>query len=129
MTDTEPRAAATAPAAELLEIGPGRLALKGRLDLESIPALARRGRRLLRDASAQAAHPRVLEIDLGGVERTSSAAIALLLDWVEQAAQTEARLVFLNWPEALARIADFSNVASLLGLEASPAIAGDPTTA
>lgn len=121
MADAAPQPAATGRRAELREVAPGRLAVSGRLDLESIPVLARRGRRLLRDAQARHAEPRVIEIDLGGVERASSAAIALLLDWAEQAAQADARIVFLNWPVALARIAEFSNVAGLLGLEASPA--------
>lgn len=126
MAQPNSRTKAKRPLAELLELAPGRFALRGRLDLDSVPALVRQGKRLFRGArgrqDAQSQGPeQVLEIDLGGVERASSAGIALLLDWVEQAARVQARLVFLNWPDALARIAAFSNVAGLLGLDARSA--------
>ncbi|MFP4063385.1 MAG: lipid asymmetry maintenance protein MlaB, partial [Halochromatium sp.] len=61
--------------------------------------------------------PVEIQIDLGGVERSSSAAIALLLDWVAQAGRAGIELRFAHWPEALRRIAIFSNVDGLLGLE------------
>ncbi|MFP4247476.1 MAG: lipid asymmetry maintenance protein MlaB, partial [Halochromatium sp.] len=95
-------------------------------DLGAIPGLARQGQRLLKRLSREPAsrsqsqslsQPVEIQIDLGGVERSSSAAIALLLDWVAQAGRAGIELRFAHWPEALRRIAIFSNVDGLLGLE------------
>lgn len=105
-------------AAELVELGAGQFRLQGPLDLSTMPELARQGQRLFkrlrRDSTSQPQH---LEIDLGGVERSSSAAIALLLDWVAQAQHAGLGLSFAHWPDALRRIALFSNVDGLLGIE------------
>ena len=103
----------------LTEIGPAHYALSGPLILSTIPALARQGRQLLRALRPQREGESVsIEIDLGDVERSSSAGIALLLDWVDQAGRDGIALQFRRWPEALVRIAVFSNVEDLLGIEA-----------
>lgn len=132
---TAEHAAAANQAAELLELGAGQFRLQGSLDLGAIPALARQGQRLFKRLSRDSAsrrqsqsqfqpqpqpqpQPIEIQIDLGGVERSSSAAIALLLDWVAQAGRDGFQLRFAHWPEALRRIAIFSNVDGLLGLEA-----------
>lgn len=103
----------------LTEIAPGQLALSGSLTLSTIPALARQGRRLLKAMRSRSDgnEPVSVEIDLGEIERSSSAGIALLLDWVEQAGQDGIAIRFRRWPEALVRIATFSNVDHLLGIE------------
>lgn len=62
--------------------------------------------------------PVSIEIDLGDVERSSSAGIALLLDWVDQAGRDGIDVKFRRWPKALVRIAAFSNVEDLLGIKA-----------
>lgn len=122
MSSQSNQATTKEPHAELLELAPGRLALRGQIDLNSVPTLVRQAKRLFRGPrDKHGTQSQVLEIDLQGVERASSAAIALLLDWVEQAARVQTRLVFLNWPDTLARIAAFSNVAGLLGLDAPTA--------
>lgn len=102
----------------LTERAPGQFELKGSLDLGSVPTLARQGTRLLKALRARPdTVPLSVEIDLGGVERSSSAGIALLLDWVDQAGRDGIDLRFRNWPEALVRIASFSNVEGLLRIE------------
>ncbi len=119
---TAEQGTAAQQAAELVELGVGQFRLQGPLDLSTMPDLARQGQRLFkrlrhsvrRDRTSQPQH---LEIDLGGVERSSSAAIALLLDWVAQAQHAGLGLSFANWPDALRRIAIFSNVDGLLGIE------------
>jgi phospholipid transport system transporter-binding protein len=110
-----------------VELAPGRYRLQGRVDLGSIPAVVKQGLPVFgpQRRRSRPLPPRI-EIDLGGVERASSAAVALLLEWTDQAAQNRIELAFLNWPPALMRIADFSNVAGLLGIHkadqnASPA--------
>lgn len=113
--------AAAMPESRLTEIGPGQFALQGSLTLSTVPALARQGRRLLKAVRAGASQePQSVEISLEGVKRSSSAGIALLLDWVDQAGRDGIDLRFRHWPEALVRIARFSNVEELLGIEAAP---------
>lgn len=103
----------------LTELGPDRFRLQGALDLSAVGALAKQGPALVEIGRRRSETPpaRRIEIDLGGVERANSAVIALLLDWVEKAARQQAEIVFTNWPQALARIAAFSNVDGLLGIE------------
>lgn len=114
--------ATAAAGAALKRIAPGRFRLEGDLDLTTVAALARAGRQL---AAGTETAPGPVEVDLGGVGRASSAAIALLLEWLEQAAAGGVKLEFRNWPEALVRIADFSNVDTLLGVH-GPAQVGPP---
>ncbi|TVQ89855.1 MAG: STAS domain-containing protein [Chromatiaceae bacterium] len=97
----------------------GRYHLCGDLDLAAVAGLARAGRLL---ATAAAAAP--VEVDLGGVGRSSSAAVALLLEWTEQVRQRGGRLHFTNWPAALVRIAGLSNVDGLLGCDPGQQQAG-----
>ncbi|MFW6258607.1 MAG: STAS domain-containing protein, partial [Halochromatium sp.] len=105
-TSAEQGAAAN-QAAQLLELGAGRFRLQGPLDLGAIPGLARQGQRLLKRLSREPAsrsqslsqpQPVEIQIDLGGVERSSSAAIALLPDWVAQAGRAGIELRFAHWP-------------------------------
>lgn len=125
-SDTLPAAGDSAESAELIELEPDRFALTGTLDLGAVTRLAKQGRRLIRSDRPQ--YPSLgrdrIEIDLGGVGRSSSAAIALLLEWVDLAAQNRIELRFCNWPTALVRIAAFSNVDDVLGIDASSAVDG-----
>jgi len=95
--------------ASLNQIGPRRWQLEGSLSLSSVADLAAEGERL-------AATGGRIELDLAGVHHSSSAAVALLLEWCEQIGAAGGQLQLLNCPEALRRIADFSNVDALLGL-------------
>ena len=125
LSDPKARQATTEPGptereSRLREVGPGRLALEGPLTLSTVPTLGRQGTRLLKAMQPKAgAAPIRVEIDLGGINRSSSAGIALLLDWVDQARRDGINLRFQHWPEALVRIAIFSNVEGLLGIEAA----------
>jgi phospholipid transport system transporter-binding protein len=94
--------------ATLTQTAPAQFALTGDLDLDSVPALAREGRRLWADGAAS------VTVDLAGVERSSSAAVALLLEWTSQARRADARLHFLHWPDAMVRIAELCNLDGVL---------------
>lgn len=106
--------------AQLLELSPGRFRLDGDLTLTEVAALARESRRLFPAEArkrAAATGPEV-ELDLSGVTQTSSAAVALVVDWQARARAAEGRLQLINWPEPMARIARFSNLGDLLGVPA-----------
>lgn len=99
--------------ARLVELGEGRYRLEGDLNLHSVAELARSATPLF--SAPGAAGPR-LELDLAGVTQSSSAAVALMLDWVARARAAGGSLRIENWPEAMMRIARFSNLAELFGL-------------
>jgi anti-anti-sigma factor len=93
----------------LRQVEPGRWRLDGSLTLAGVADLAA-------GSAPCAPAGEVAELDLGGVDHFSSAAVALLLQWREQLLQAGGRLRLHNCPDALRRIAAFSNVDGLLGL-------------
>jgi phospholipid transport system transporter-binding protein len=97
-------------AARLERLAAGRWCLSGGLTLASVGDLIAQGPRLAADSGD-------VVLDLAGVENSSSAGVALLLEWEEQIHRGGGTLRLHNCPEALARIAEFSNVDGLLGLD------------
>lgn len=97
----------TAPVIE--SAGPGRFRVSGTLDYASVGRLERLARPLL------GAAPEAV-VDLGGVRSANSAALALLLEWVDQARQARRRIRFTRVPAAVLEIAEVSNVADLIPL-------------
>lgn len=98
--------------ARLAVDAPGRWCLTGVLDFDSVPDLARAGRRLWREASRQRLQQ--LEIDLSGITAANSAGLTLLLEWLETARALGIALTFDHLPDALCRIARTSNSEHLL---------------
>jgi phospholipid transport system transporter-binding protein len=95
--------------ANLNQLGPGLWQLDGSLTLSGVAALAAEGERL-------AANGEHIELDLAGIHHSSSAGVALLLEWYEQVRMAGGQLHLRHCPEALRRIAELSNVDALLGL-------------
>jgi phospholipid transport system transporter-binding protein len=69
---------------------------------------------LLQQSTALFSSLTELEIDLVRVERADSAGLALILEWMAQAAERNAKLVFLGMPDAILSIARLCQVESLL---------------
>jgi anti-anti-sigma factor len=103
--------------------------LSGPLTLDRVAALAAEGKRLA--AAAEKAAPRSgsadVLVDLAAVTKGSSAGVALLLELQQQVGQAGGQLRWCNVPEALSRIAEFSNVDGLLSLGSNPSSASDLT--
>ena len=97
-------------AAQLQRVAAGRWRLGGGLTLASVAELAAEGRRPAADGGGVA-------LDLADLDNSSSAGVALLLEWREQLHRRGVTLRLDNCPAALARIAEFSNVDGLLGLD------------
>ncbi len=95
--------------ATLSEQGPGKLALAGELDFDSVAPLLDQGLAKLNSTNS-------LVLDLSGVTRANSAGLALLLEWVEQGRRRGVDLQFANLPESLLAIARICNVTGLLPL-------------
>ncbi|WP_456374338.1 STAS domain-containing protein [Thiolapillus sp.] len=81
--------------------------LDGALDLTSIPRLWPEMARRIRASSE-------LTISLGGVRKTSSAALALLLQGLEEARKVGCSLRYVDIPDDLLALARVSNVEKLL---------------
>ena len=102
------------PVAAELAIAGDTATLRGNLGLTNVAALAARAGELVTGRSA-------VTVDLAGVERADSAALALLLEWRRAADRAGCALAFSNVPEGLGAIADASGVDELLGLRRSAA--------
>ena len=63
----------------------------------------------------------VVEIDLAGVTRTDSAGLALLVEWLREAARQGGRIEFLNLPPQMLAIAKVTNLEDVLAGEQSVA--------
>ena len=95
----------SAPA--LADSGDGRFALTGELGYDTVTQLLATGEK------AFAPYPKVV-VDMAGVTRCDSAAVALLLEWVRVTRQRGATLAFRNLPGSLHAIASISDVEQLL---------------
>ena len=81
-------------------------ALSGALDFNTVPALL---------AQMKAEHDPLqgsgdIYVDLAGVERSNSAGLGLLIEWVIQARQQQRTIYFSNLPNALLQIARISEL-------------------
>ena len=99
--------ASASPATTLTDSGNGRFALAGEIGFGTVTRLFDQGE------DAFAAHA-MIEVDLAGVTRCDSAAIALLLEWVRITELRGARLAFRDLPKALVAIASISDADELL---------------
>lgn len=91
--------------------GGGRYALVGPLTFDSAPGLWQEGLDLLGRGSD-------VVFDLGGVSRSDSAGLALLVEWMREAGRRGTEVRFRNIPEQLLAIARISRLQELLPREA-----------
>jgi phospholipid transport system transporter-binding protein len=96
------------PAPTLRSAGDGRFALNGALTLATVAALREQGRQAFAGVAGD------IVVDLGGVERTDSGGLALLVDWLSWAQAARRKLKFSALPEALRALARVSDVEDLL---------------
>lgn len=89
------------------DAGKGRFLLKGRLGYTTATQALEQAVRLF------AGHKK-LELDLGGVEGTDSAGLALLVEWTGWARREKVKLVFKHVPEQVLALARISEVEKLL---------------
>lgn len=92
---------------ELRDAGSGRFALSGAMTFGTVEQILRQGEELFE------AHTR-LEIDLSGVEKSDSAGLALLLEWITWANHTVREIRFTGMPDRVLAIAKTTEVEVLL---------------
>lgn len=93
--------------AELQCQSAGRYRLVGELSFETVPGLMGAGEQLFQAAGE-------VLLDLSQLERSDSAGLALLVNWLGQARQRQCQLRFQQIPEQLLRLARVSAVDQLL---------------
>ncbi len=84
----------------------GRLALSGRLTIDTTPALYRTGAQMLENDD--------LLVDLAAVEAVDSSAVSMLLGWSRVAQSRGRSLRVAGWPEGLVSLADLYGVLEML---------------
>ena len=92
---------------ELEDCGDGQFALSGDMTFQTC------GRILRQSETPFEQHTRI-EVDLAGVERTDSAGLALLLEWITWANHTVREIRFRNVPQRIDSIAKVTEVEELL---------------
>lgn len=86
----------------------GSYRVSGVLDAVTAPRLLRESAERFRAADDE------LQIDLGGVQESDSAGLALLLEWLRVAKQRNQRVRFANVPAQLLALARISEVEELI---------------
>lgn len=93
-----------------LTLADGVVQLKGAITFSTVAGL-------LEQSHQQLEWSAPLSIDLSGVRRSDSAALALLLEWRRTAMAQQCSLTFIAPPTALIRLAEIGGVTTLLAME------------
>ncbi|MCK5893773.1 MAG: STAS domain-containing protein [Endozoicomonadaceae bacterium] len=90
-------------------IAPGRLALCGSVDVDTVAELEQSGLdKINRQSSAE------WMVDLSAVTRADSAALAMMLSWMRSAEEKKVKLMFTGLPDELQALAGVCGVDVLL---------------
>lgn len=89
----------------------GRLVVRGRLTMETVPALFQAGVQQLAGED--------LLVDLSQVEAVDSSAVSMLLGWSRAAQQSQRHLRVVGLPEGLSSLAKLYGVAEMLPQESA----------
>ena len=87
----------------------GRLEIRGELSFASVPAL-------WRDCRAQCTSGGTIDVDLAQIQRSDSAGLALLIEWLREAQRSGASLRFFNIPGQMLEMARASGLDQILPL-------------
>ncbi len=95
------------PSARIIGEGAGRFRIEGEVDFKSVMNLLHQSRVLFRGEER-------VRLDFSGVERTNSAGLALLIEWIKEARRGSWILELSNLPEGLMAMARICDVESLI---------------
>ena len=91
-------------------VGDGKFRISGELNFETVSQALEQSDTMF-DHEAELIH-----IDLGGITRTNSAGIALLIEWLRAAKHKQKKVLFHHIPEKMLAIAKVSDLADILPL-------------
>lgn len=89
--------------------GGGRFKLHGELSFQTVPRFLDSTRNLVSERSE-------VTIDLGGVQRSDSAGVALLIEWLREVRRAGHTVNYVNIPSQMLAIARASSIDSILPL-------------
>jgi len=92
---------------ELSDLGDGCFVLRGDMSFNTVEPILRASEKLFDGLSN-------IEIDLSGVEKTDSAGLALLLEWISWANYAETEIRFAGTPAKMRAIAQTTEVDNIL---------------
>lgn len=92
---------------ELEDLADGRFVLRGDMTFDT-------AERILRASEEPFSEHTRIEVDLSGVEKSDSAGLALLLEWITWANHSVREIRFLEIPERVRAIAQTTEVEKLL---------------
>jgi phospholipid transport system transporter-binding protein len=92
---------------ELADRGNGHYALSGDMSFDTAEQILQASEKLFRQQKK-------IEVDLGGVQRTDSAGLALMLEWTSRAKQDGVEINFAAIPDKVRAIAETAEVRHLL---------------
>lgn len=95
--------------AQLEQQSPGHWRISGVLSFATVPALSDRGDALF-DGQAQ------VDIDLSQVQRSDSAGVALLVEWMGEARRRAVTIRYLNLPAQMLAIVRVTSLDQILPL-------------
>ena len=93
---------------ELVESGAGRFDLRGDMSFNTAENILQLSKRLFK-------WPARIEVNLAGVQRADAAGLALLLEWIALARQSQGEICFAAIPAKVKAIAETAEVAQLIG--------------
>jgi anti-anti-sigma factor len=96
--------------AELIAIDSQKATLSGRLDRLTAKKLLQQGRRFIAQSASQ------WQVDLTDVHHSSSVGIALLLDWKRYGIDKNVSVEFLNVPQKMQDVIEFSGLKEVFKL-------------
>ena len=96
--------------AKLIATSPQQAQLSGRLDRLAGKELLEQGRRLIAKSGSE------WQVDLSDVHHSSSVGIALLLDWLRYGQGKQVAIVFLNVPQKMRQVIEFSGLSEVFNL-------------
>jgi phospholipid transport system transporter-binding protein len=96
--------------AKLIATSPSKAQLSGQIDRLAGKALLEQGRRLI------AKSDRGWQVDLAEVSHSSSVGIALLLDWLRYGQGKKVNVEFLNVPQKMRDVIEFSGLSEVFKL-------------
>ena len=95
---------------------PATLRVEGAIDFDNTPAILARSEPMLREGFTRF---EAVTIDMGAVQSARSPGIALMLEWKRFAAGHQKKLTFSHTPESLVRLAEISELNTILELQSS----------
>ncbi len=94
---------------QVVQAAPDRLTVSGPLTFETAKQAYEAGLRVVRSGSTEP-----LQVDFAGVTHSDSAGLAVVIDWLAQAARAGRKLSFANIPPGIRAAAKISDVEFLL---------------